>query len=303
MKRSFSSALLQASLLDALLGEPPSAVHPVIWMGRWLTWGRQHAPDGDGARFVFGAVWVVMGGVLSAIAGWVTKRLVGEEVALWSVMAWRALWDASGEVEAALVAGDLEEARRLLAWHLVSRDTSTLSEREVAESAIESVAENLTDSWVALLLAYAVGGIPLAWGYRFLNTADAMWGYRDAEREWLGKAAARLDDAANWLPARFAALMLILLGGPNAARTAWREQHQTPSPNGGWTMAAMAGALNTTLSKPGVYVLRGGEQPADGAMIRRARWLLTGACVLTVVIVAALTAVPLILGEDRPCSH
>ncbi|MGB0388429.1 MAG: adenosylcobinamide-phosphate synthase CbiB [Ardenticatenaceae bacterium] len=291
MKRWPDSAILQASVLDGLLGEPPTAVHPVIWMGNWLTWGRKHAPNGngDGARFVFGAVWVVIGALLSALAGWVAERVVGKGVALWSVVAWRALWDASGEVETALVEGDLEEARRLLAWHLVSRDTTSLSEREVAESAIESVAENLTDSWVAPVLAYAVGGVPLAWAYRFLNTADAMWGYRDAEREWLGKAAARLDDAANWLPARLAALLLILLGGPNAARTAWREQHQTPSPNGGWTMAAMAGALNTTLSKPGGYTLDGGTLPANGPMIRRARWLLTGACVLTVAIVLALT--------------
>ena len=290
MKKSPIFTLLLASGLDGLFGEPPTAVHPVICMGNWLSWGRKHAPNGEATRFLFGAVWVLIGMLLSSMAGWIAQRVLGEGVALWCVVAWRSLWDASGEVEAALLADDLPEARRLLAWHLVSRDTTSLSESEIAESAIESVAENLTDSWVAPLLAYAWGGVPLAWAYRFLNTADAMWGYRDEEREWLGKTAALLDDAANWLPARVAAFLLMLLGGPHAAQTAWREQHQTPSPNGGWTMAAMAGALHTTLRKPGVYALRGGDTPADGAMIGQARKLLTGACALTVGLVAWLMA-------------
>ncbi|MCZ7570891.1 MAG: adenosylcobinamide-phosphate synthase CbiB [Ardenticatenaceae bacterium] len=284
---SYGAHPLAAVLLDALLGEPPAHRHPVVWMGRWLSAGRARAPRGDAARFAFGAAWVAIGLAASALGGALTARVLGAGVALWPVIAWRTLWAASGEVERALAAGDLEEARRLVRWHLVSRETSELSATEVAEAAIESVAENLTDSWVAPLLAYTIGGVPLAWAYRFLNTADAMWGYRDAEREWLGKAAARLDDLANWLPARLAAVLLMTLGGPNAGRTALREQWQTPSPNGGWTMAAMAGALETTLSKQGVYALPGGPRPADAQLLRRARWLATSAAALWVLLVVA----------------
>lgn len=274
------AALLSATALDLLLGEPPACCHPVVWMGRWFAAGRARAPQGNGARFGFGLTWVMAGMGGSALVGGLLARLVGAGVALWPVISWRALWRAAGEVGAALAADDLPEARRRLGWHLVSRETATLSATDVAEAAIESVAENLTDSWVAPLLAYAIGGVPLAWAYRCLNTADAMWGYRDPDREWLGKGAARLDDGANWLPARLAALLLVLLGGPGAARAALREQHQTPSPNGGWTMAAMAGALGTTLRKPGSYTLRGGDRPADGALLRRARWLMSGAAAL-----------------------
>lgn len=278
--------LTLAVALDALLGEPPARLHPVVWMGRWLAVGQSRAPRGDAARFAFGAVWVAIGAAVSALAGALATRVLGAGVALWPVIAWRTLWSASGQVERALAAGDLGEARRLLRWHLVSRETAALDATEVAEAAIESVAENLTDSWVAPLMAYAVGGVPLAWAYRFLNTADAMWGYRDSEREWLGKAAARLDDLVNWLPARLAAALLVLPGGANAARCALREQWQTPSPNGGWTMAAMAGALGTSLSKPGVYVLRGGSRPADARLLRQARRLATAAAFLWVLLVA-----------------
>lgn len=283
--------LIVAVLLDVLAGEPPARLHPVVWMGRWLSIGQARAPRGDAGRFAFGALWVGIGMAASAAAGALAARVLGAGVALWPVIAWRTLWAATGEVERALAAGDLGEARRLLRWHLVSRETHALSATEVAEAAIESIAENLTDSWVAPLLAYAIGGVPLAWAYRCLNTADAMWGYRDAEREWLGKAAARLDDLANWLPARLAAALLMVLSGPNALYTALSEQWQTPSPNGGWTMAAMAGALETTLSKPGAYTLRGGPRPADAPLLRRARRLVTAAAFVWVLLVAG-----------RPCT-
>jgi adenosylcobinamide-phosphate synthase len=192
------------------------------------------------------------------------------------VFAYRNLRRAVIEVGRALEADDLPEARRLLSWHLVSRDSGRLSEAEVAGAAVESLAENLTDSLTAPLLAYAAGGLPAAWAYRFVNTADAMWGYRNPEFEQLGKFPARLDDLLNWLPARLTGWLLVLAAwlaredGRNAARTMLAQHKRTSSLNAGWTMSAMAGALGVTLSKEGVYKLTGGQTAPDGLTIRRA---------------------------------
>jgi adenosylcobinamide-phosphate synthase len=151
-----------------------------------------------------------------------------------------------------------------------------LNAQEVAGAAIESLAENITDSVTAPLLAYALGGLPAAWAYRFANTADAMWGYRSPEFEQLGKFPARLDDALNWLPARLTGWLLALSAWPagedgrNAVQTMLAQHSRTPSPNAGWTMSAMAGALGVTLTKRGVYSLEGGKAHLGTTTIRRA---------------------------------
>ncbi len=154
--------------------------------------------------------------------------------------------------------------------------TSHLTEAEVAGATIESLAENLTDSLTAPLLAYVIGGLPAAWAYRLINTADAMWGYRTPELEWLGKFPARLDDALNWLPARLTGWLLVIaarLSGEDAtgaAQTMLAQHSHTPSLNAGWTMSAMAGALGITLSKQDTYQLTGGQAQPKAATITRA---------------------------------
>ncbi|HEY0779927.1 MAG TPA: CobD/CbiB family cobalamin biosynthesis protein, partial [Gemmatirosa sp.] len=198
----------------------------------------------------------------------------------------RALLAAGGAVERALRSGDLAAARRLLAWHLVSRDTARLTASEVAGAAIESLAENLGDGVVAPLLAHAAGGLALAYAYRFVNTADAMLGYRTPELEWFGKVAARADDALNLAPARIAASLVALAapaGGGSIRRalgTALADAGRTPSPNAGWPMAAMAGALGVRLDKRGgvsengerLYVLNAaGRAPGVGDLARARR--------------------------------
>jgi adenosylcobinamide-phosphate synthase len=223
--------------------------------------------------------------------------LLTSALCLKAVFAYRNLRRAVSQVTQALAAGDLSEARRLLSRHLVSRDTGQLTGSEIAGAAIESLAENLTDSVAAPLLAYALGGLPAAWAYRFINTADAMWGYRTPEFEQLGKFPARLDDGLNWLPARLTGWLLVLaarLAGEDARRAArtMLDQHQrTPSLNAGWTMSAMAGALGVTLSKRGVYRLKGGRQAADENAIRRAltvadicAGLIAGSILLTMIV-------------------
>jgi adenosylcobinamide-phosphate synthase len=156
----------------------------------------------------------------------------------------------------------LDAGRARLAW-LVSRDVALLSEAEVRESALESLAENLNDSVVAPIFWFVLLGLPGAALYRFANTADAMWGYRGVRHgqvwEWAGKWAAWADDVLSWLPARLTALLLWVVsrGGVSAValRTLRAQAALTPSPNSGWPMAAMALRLGVRLGKPGAYTL------------------------------------------------
>src|SRR5207248_3000674 len=179
-----------------------------------------------------------------------------------------ALVAAARGVAAALAGGDLDAARVALAQHLVSRPTATLARDEVASAVVESVAENLTDAFVAPLCFYLAFGLAGAAAYRAVNTADAMIGYRDGALEWFGKVAARLDDALNFVPARLAAAALVVgaaIAGENAraaVRVLWRDGARTASPNAGLTMAAMAGALGLTLAQRGAYRLGGGRAGA-----------------------------------------
>lgn len=279
---------LAALALDLLAGEPPSAVHPTVGMGRWIARGRvTRQSRSSAASFVEGATLVGVGATLSGmIAGGADAalralpngpRAIARGCALKPAMSVRALLDAAREVERALAAGHLVHARELLGWHLVSRDTSELSASEVAAAAIESVAENFNDGVVAPLLAFRVGGLAGAYVFRFVNTADAMLGYRTPELEWLGKAAARLDDALAYVPARCAALLIALAAAftgdstAGAMRVALRDADTTASPNAGWPMAAMAGALGVRLEKRGHYRLNVPARPARGRDITRAR--------------------------------
>ena len=265
-------ALLLALALD-LLGEPPAPLHPVIYMGNYLKGARKKwRGQTPGAQLAEGATAWALGAGLAAGAGWAAARLpwYAQGLLLKPLLARKALFDAVAEVGAALERGDLPEARRLLGWHLVSRDTSSLSAAEVAGAAIESLAENLSDSVVAPLLAYRVGGLPLAAAYRLTNTADALWGYRTTELEWPGKAAARADDLLNLAPARLTALCALAASGGQGWRVWARDRRNTASPNAGHPMSAFAGALGVRLDKRGVYVLHAAGREPGAADVRRA---------------------------------
>jgi adenosylcobinamide-phosphate synthase len=207
--------------------------------------------------------WIALSAITLVVAWglqWAVLQLpwwlvvVGLGLCLKPLLAWRMLRTEVQAVEAAL-GQSLAAGRERLSW-LVSRDVTQLTEAQVRESAIESLAENLNDSVVAPLFWFAVAGLPGAALYRFANTADAMWGYRTVrggrQWEWAGKWAARADDALNWLPARLTALLLWPAGQGAAL---WRNAGLTPSPNGGWPMGAMALSLGVRLGKPGVYTL------------------------------------------------
>ena len=180
------------------------------------------------------------------------------------------------EVADALDLGDLPEARRLLGYHLVSRPTADLDESEVAGAAIESVAENFGDGVAGPWLAFTLAGPGGAWAYRALNTLDSLWGYRTERYAEFGRPAARLDDLANLVPARAAALAIGVAAERRMRRGAeafevWRrDAGLTDSPNAGQPMAAMAGAIGVTLTKRGQYTLGAGLRAADAADVRLA---------------------------------
>ena len=294
-------AILLALLMDVLFGDPPNRLHPTAWMGSLIHVLMRFRPRGNAAAALFYGIFILIVGLSITVgAGWGLSLLAGQlpfwagvllhAFALKLTISLRGLDRAAGQVQSALQAADLPEARRLLAWHLVSRDTSQLDASKLAAAAIESVAENASDGIIAPLFFYTLGGLPLAFAYRFANTADSLLGYRDPEREWLGKVPARFDDLLNLIPARLTGLFLLLaapLCGANAWqgwRILWRDSRLTASPNAGVPMSAMAGALSVELEKVGLYTLGRGLRAPTVSDLARARLLLRGAVAL-----AALT--------------
>ncbi|MBI4635184.1 MAG: cobalamin biosynthesis protein CobD [Candidatus Rokubacteria bacterium] len=299
------TALIVAVALDLLLGDPPNRYHPVAWLGRLLGWGRALLARGSRSRLLVGGAVLTVGvAAVAAAAAWLVASLAGrlgpmgvllEALALKSTLSLRGLVAAARAVAADLGAGDLAAARAAVGYHLVSRPTRTLDEGQLASAVVESVAENLTDGFVAPVCFYLVLGLPGAAAYRAINTADAMLGYREGPLEHFGKTAARLDDLLNLLPARIAGCAIVasaaLTGG--AARRALtalrRDRRRTASPNAGWTMAAMAGALDVTLEKPGAYRLGDGPLPRPSDIPRSVRLMVTAA-LLTLAATAAAIA-------------
>ena len=293
-----------ALAVDAALGEPPERLHPVVWMGRGVSLlVPEDGPAPARGRLLRGAAVTAAGGALAAGAGVLLTRAAGrlgpagaavEAVALSSLLALRSLVEAARRVAAALEADDRDAARRHLRW-LVGRDLDGLEPPLLASAAVESLAENLSDSVVAPLLHARVGGLPAAALYRFANTADASVGYRD--RFLLGgRAAARLDDLLGLLPARLSAVLIAAAvpagrGSPRAALRCWREDHRaTASPNAGHPMAAMAGGLGVRLEKRGHHVLNPGGRPCLPGDVHRAVAAARAAAVAAVGVCALLPA-------------
>jgi len=267
--RSDISLVVSAAAMDWFAGEPRPGLHPVVWMGRLtklaercVTSRKPLVQLGAGALIALLVPGLFAGGaalLLRKVAPW---PLLGFVLGVWllkSTFALRALGAAGREVRKALDRGDLDGARRNLG-SLCSRDASALSEQDLVAGTVESLAENTSDSVIAPLFYFALFGIPGAVFYRAVNTLDSMIGYH-GRYEYLGKAAARLDDLLNLIPARLTAALL-LLGGiatRQDARRGWsilrRDGGKTESPNAGRPMAAMAGLLHVQLEKKGHYRL------------------------------------------------
>ncbi|EJO56164.1 putative cobalamin biosynthesis protein CobD, partial [Burkholderia multivorans ATCC BAA-247] len=200
---------------------------------------------------------------------------------LWFALGAKSLTEHVAPIAAALLRRDLDAARTLTA-RIVSRDTSAADEEALSRAAVESALENGNDAIFGALFWFVVAGGPGALLFRLANTLDAMWGYRTPRFATFGWAAARIDDALNWIPARLTAASYALLGDTAAAWRCWRTQaHRWDSPNAGPVMAAGAGSLNVRLGGPAVYHGALEDRPALG----------TGALATAAHVVAALSLV------------
>ncbi|HJT20043.1 MAG TPA: adenosylcobinamide-phosphate synthase CbiB [Nitrospira sp.] len=304
--------LLLACLLDAVIGDPRWAPHPVRWMGSLIDGFEKQARavfSGPSALRVAGVVLAV--GLPSAafLAGW-TLIAVGAALHEWvgrtieiclasTTLAWRDLVDHVGMVTDSLKAGSLADARRAVGM-IVGRDTDRLPEPEIVRATVETVAESASDGVIAPLLCLAVGGAPLALAYKAISTLDSMVGHRDERYRDLGWASARLDDLVNWIPARVTAWLTVAAAGlvgwgtahvTRSATVLWRDGRKHPSPNSGRPEAAMAGALGVRLGGLNFYDRIPYERPRLGDAvedlsiehIERAKWMMTVAYLLGII--------------------
>lgn len=269
-----------AVVVDRLLGEA-RRWHPLVGFGHLAGWlegclNRACCRAAPGTPRLPGNLLGLLAWLL-AVAPWVALAWAGLHLAppplafagqvalLYFAIGARSLGEHAQAIAAPLAAGDLAEARRRVGW-IVSRDTSVLDESGVAKAAVESLLENGNDAVFGALFWFALLGGPGALLFRLANTLDAMWGYRTERLRHFGWAAARIDDALNWLPARLTALSYALFGRTRLALACWRRQAPTwDSPNAGPVMAAGAGSLGLALGGAAIYHGQREERPALGA--------------------------------------
>ncbi len=256
--------LVLAFGLDLALRELPTRIHPTAWMGHTVSWAERLAPSSPKASLVAGLLMaaVIAGGWAAAtyfavqglreVHYW-AYILVGA-VLLNTTFAVKMLGQAAFRVRNLLAINDLDGVRASMS-SLVSRDPSKLTAEQAAAATVESVSENMSDGFIGPWLAFALFGLPGAVAYRAINTLDSMIGYH-GHYEYLGKAAARLDDLINVVPARLTGLLLVAASlfmpgqSPGEAwRVMFRDHSRTESPNAGWPMSAMAGSLGIQLEK------------------------------------------------------
>jgi adenosylcobinamide-phosphate synthase len=274
-----AGALVLALALDLAFRELPGPIHPVIWMGKLVSWLEKigPSPEARGLALAWGALMALTVPALFGGTAWVAANglrelgpvpyLLGATLLLNSTFAVKGLAQAAKGVQDAIDEGSIEDARSGLS-SLVSRDANSLNQSLASAAAIESVAENTTDSYIGPWLAFAILGLPGAFAYRAINTLDSMIGYR-GRYEYLGKASARLDDFVNLIPARLSAGLIVLAGvicrlSPSQGlRQLWMARRLTASPNAGWTIGAMSGLLGVALEKFGHYRIGDGlDEPA-----------------------------------------
>lgn len=259
-------------LLDLWLADPGWMPHPVVLMGKCITRLEEvlrrrlpATPKGERAAGCVLAVLLPVGtlvltGAICLLAGRI-HPLLGLAVQTfwcWQALAVKGLAEESKNVYRQLAAEDLPGARRAVA-RIVGRDTQALTEEGVTKAAVETVAENFSDGVVAPLFYMMIGGAPLALCYKAVNTMDSMIGYKNQRYLQFGRAAAKLDDAANYLPSRLSAVFWIAAAGltgqdvPNAWRIWRRDRRNHASPNSAQTESACAGALGVQLAGPAYY--------------------------------------------------
>ncbi len=293
---------LLAVAMDLLFGEPPASIHPVVLIGRLIAaLRRRAAPTRLHGAFIAASVVlasVVAGHLVIAIADLASPgfAIVLSAYLLKSTFAIRSLLQTSRDIGLA-IEGDLGEAKRMLPA-LVSRDANSLTANQAASAVIESLSENYVDAVISPIFYYILFsplglGLEAALAFKAVSTMDSMLGYRTPDLREIGWASARLDDLANWIPARISPPIIAAsrpLRAVPALRASIMWHGATPSPNSGWPMAAAAGALGIRLEKPGAYIINeSGGSPGVGDIFR-ALWLLGVAMALAVILAIAVLA-------------
>lgn len=262
-----------ALILDFIIGDPPKIPHPVIGMGRLIHLGeRLLYPRKPEHKIMTIARGVFLAGGIAILIYFTSFMLLyclgqlqphGAGLAeIWLIattIAGKGLAQAGQDIYLLLKTGKIQEARQKVGW-IVGRDTDKLDEGEISRAAIETIAENTVDGVIAPLFYAFLGGAPLALTYRVINTMDSMLGYKNERYLYFGRAAARLDDAANFIPARLTGLFLlvVILLSPklnfSRALLSWKnEARMHPSPNSGIPEAAVAGGLGIRLGGLNYY--------------------------------------------------
>ena len=312
---SSASLLLSAFLLDLAAGDPRWFPHPVVLMGKFISKSESLLWTGKAWRDLISGIAVSL--ALLALAVGATWALLYFLTFLPPLIAFvltaglasttlatRGLLDAITRIETPLRLGNLVEARENLG-HIVGRDTSALNEDKVLRASLESLAENTSDGIVAPLFYLFLGGIPLAMAYKAVNTLDSMIGYRTERYFYFGRFAARLDDVANFIPARLTALLMVIatllvkLNPGPALRVLRRDHANHLSPNAGYPEAALAGALGIRLGGPSVYFGKEVWKPTMGddttpvniEMLKEARSLCLVTAILSLVTFVLISTV------------
>ena len=308
-------ALVLGFCIDLLLGDPHSSLHPVVLIGKLISATEKavrklfpKTPRGENAA---GAVlWLFVAAVSTAVpAGilWLAYRVnrflgIGlESLMCWQILATKSLRDESMKVYRALLEGDPAKYRYAVSM-IVGRDTAQLSDRAVARAAVETVAENTSDGIIAPMLFLAIGGAPLGFFYKAVNTMDSMLGYVEMPYKNIGLVPAKLDDVFNYIPARLSALLMLAAGAleglnvPNGWKIWRRDRRNHASPNSAQTESVCAGLLGLQLAGDASYhgVLH--KKPYIGDPIReieyadipRACRLLYGTAILALVLFAGI---------------
>lgn len=292
------SAMVLAGILDLLIGDPHGFPHPVRAIGylikkleKILRHVFPETAEGEIAAGILLDILVIfLTGLFAALflrvpaylAGRITRsetvclavRFFAEVFLMTCLFAARSLRDESMKVYRKLAANDLPGARKMVSM-IVGRDTDNLDAAEVTRAAVETIAEGTSDGVIAPLFYLAIGGPVLGWMYKAVNTMDSMIGYRNERYLYFGRAAARTDDAANFLPSRLAGILMILsarilrLDAGNAARIFFRDRLKHLSPNSAQTESACAGALDIQLGGDSRYFGKIVHKPTLGDPIRR----------------------------------
>lgn len=273
-------AVVCGFLLDLLIGDPHGWPHPIILIGKLIarleTCVRKVCGTNPDSLLRGGLFLVVTVCFLSFFIPYSILFAAGqfhpwfrfalETIMCYQIFCTRSLRDESMKVYDALEAGDLPLGRKMLSW-IVGRDTAELSEEEVIKGAVETVAENTADGILAPMFYMFIGGAPLAFLYKGINTMDSMIGYKDEKFLYIGRYAAQLDDIANFIPARICAFYMMAasfftgLDAQGAWRIFWRDRYHHLSPNSGQTEAVAAGALQ---------LLLGGDHYYFGKLVHKA---------------------------------